>query len=527
MEEALDALQHAAQADPLLAEAQRNLGTVFQSLGRTQEALVCFQKAAAIRPDTLSDAIKSELMVPVIPASNEDIAWWRNRYEHGLEKLLDTSVTLQTPIDQLSNGSFYLAYHNQNNRSLMEKLHQLYRHHVPALTFTAPHINSNHGNQRIRVGFLSEFLFEHTIGKHYQGFIHHLDRTRFEVVVIHGPRARHDDFRSRLDQAADQSITLPNQLADQQQAVAAAELDVLFYPDIGMSSVTYFLAYARLAPVQLTSWGHPDTTGLSSMDYYLSATSNEPAHAQQNYSERLVRLNRLPCFYYRTPTSNIPPCSKAELGLPETGVLYGCPQNLFKLHPDFDAVLAAIAELDINGHLILPAGKYPQWTELLLARWSKTFPILKERVIFTPRMNWQRFMATLSHMDVLLDPLHFGSGNTFYDAMVFGTPVVTCPGRFARGRNVAAAYRQMGIADAPIVDHIEDYAPLAVALGRDTGRRKHLQSSSLAAAGQHLFEDRQAVRELESFLIDAVAAAAQHDRLPEYWFPHPLSQELA
>ena len=152
--------------------------------------------------------------------------------------------------------------------------------------------------------------------------------------------------------------------------------------------------------------------------------------------------------------------------MPETGILYGCPQNLFKLHPDFDAVLAAIAAGDPAGHLILPEGKYPAWTELLKARWAKTFPVLTERVVFLPRMSWDRFMAMMAQMDVLLDPLHFGSGNTFYDAMVNGTPVVTWPGRFARGRNVAAAYRQMGVADAPIAQHLEDYAPLALAFGK-------------------------------------------------------------
>jgi predicted O-linked N-acetylglucosamine transferase (SPINDLY family) len=360
------------------------------------------------------------------------------------------------------------------------------------------------------------------LGKHYQGFIHHLDRSRFEVIVIHSPKSRHDDFRSKLNQAADGALTLPDKLIEQQRAVADLQLDVLFYPDIGMSSVTYFLAYSRLAPVQLTSWGHPDTTGLDSMDYYLSAYCNEPTHAQQNFSERLVRLNRLPCFYYRTAADTIPSLSKAELGLPETGMLYGCPQNLFKLHPDFDAVLAAIAELDPTGHLVIPAGKHPEWTELICARWAKTFPILCQRVIFTPRMNWPRFMATLSHMDVLLDPLYFGSGNTFYDAMIFGMPVITCPGNFGRGRNVAAAYRQMNIADAPIVEWIADYAPLAVALAHDVSRRKQLRQASLQAASDNLFEDMQAVRELESFLSDAVAAAAAAARsvLPENWIPH-------
>ncbi|MEQ1527085.1 MAG: hypothetical protein ABL911_10110, partial [Gallionella sp.] len=111
------------------------------------------------------------------------------------------------------------------------------------------------------------------------------------------------------------------------------------------------------------------------------------------------------------------------------------------------------------------------------------------------------------------------SGNTFYDAMVIGTPVVTWPGKFGRGRNVAAAYRQMKIADAPIAQRLEEYAPLALALGRDPVRRQGLREASLEAASQCLFEDMQAVREFESFLEDAVVAAGHGEKLVENWSP--------
>jgi predicted O-linked N-acetylglucosamine transferase (SPINDLY family) len=191
---------------------------------------------------------------------------------------------------------------------------------------------------------------------------------------------------------------------------------------------------------------------------------------------------------------------------------------MFKFHPDFDEVLAAIVEGDPTGHLILPEGKYPTWTELLKKRWAKTFPVLLERTVFLPRTTWDRFMAIMAQMDVLLDPLHFGSGNTFYDAMLTGVPVVTWPGRFGRGRNVVAAYRQMGVADAPVAQRLEDYAPLALALGRDAERRQALRAASLAAS-RELFEDMHAVREFEAFLEAAVAGAAKGKKLPTGWQP--------
>lgn len=128
-------------------------------------------------------------------------------------------------------------------------------------------------------------------------------------------------------------------------------------------------------------------------------------------------------------------------------------------------------------------------------------------------------MALQKYMDVLLDPIHFGGGNTFYEAMLYGTPVVTWPGRFMRGRIVAGRYRQMGVVDAPVAGNLEDYASLALALGRDTERRGALRAELLEAAGRDLFEDMRAVREFESFLNAAVVAATKGEKLPSGWRP--------
>jgi protein O-GlcNAc transferase len=523
-EDAVTSYHRAVKINPDFAETHFNLGIALQTLGQLDATLISYRRAVELQPQALQYAIYAYLLLPVIPETLASIAEWRERYQNGIAALMNIPGTLDEPGEKLAPPSFYLAYHNTNDRRVMEALCQLFRARVPDLTATAPHVpgwqNSIPSGKRIRVGFVSQFLVQHTIGKLYQGFIRHLDRNRFEVVVIHGSKSRRDIFRQNLDALADKAITLPAKLKDQQQAVAAEELDVLFYPDIGMAQSTYFLAYARLAPVQVTSWGHPDTTGLDTMDYFVSAASLEPEDAEDHYTERLIRLNRLPCLYRPLITSTQILIRK-ELGLPETGTLYGCPQTLFKFHPDFDAVLAAIAEGDSIGRIVLLEG-HASWGKMLRARWAKSFPVLLERVLFLPHMPLDRFMALIAHMDVLLDPIHFGSGNTMYEAMVYGAPIVTWPGKFMRGRIVAAAYRQMGIADAPIVTRLEDYAPLVLALGRDPERRRALRQALLAATEQTLFADMNAVREFEDFLESAVEAAGRGQKLPVGWRPDIL-----
>lgn len=43
----------------------------------------------------------------------------------------------------------------------------------------------------------------------------------------------------------------PRELDKARAAVAREELDILVYPDVGMESLTYLMAFARLAPVQV------------------------------------------------------------------------------------------------------------------------------------------------------------------------------------------------------------------------------------------------------------------------------------
>jgi predicted O-linked N-acetylglucosamine transferase (SPINDLY family) len=431
--------------------------------------------------------------------------------------------TVDNPAKQFCRRFFYLAYHGEDDRPLMTAACRLFRTASPVLNYVAPALASGQlpdraPNDRIRLGFLSQYLCEHTIGKLTQGFIKQIDRARFHVVAIHAPGARMDAISGVIDGMADEVLVLGDDLGRAQHAVADLRLDVLHYPEIGMSHFVYWLAFARLAPVQTVGWGHPTTSGLDSVDYFLSFGAAEPDGAEERYSETLVRLERPPAYYepFLVPTDI---ASRQELGLPEHGALYVCPQALFKFHPDFDGVLADILAQDPSGWVIALDGPQPAWKDRLRERWSRDRPSLSARVLFLPRQPLDRFMKLLAHADVLLDPVHFGSGNTFYESMVFGTPTVTWPGRFMRGRIVAGIYRMLGIADAPIASTLADYAGLAVAIANDRERRERLKSE-LLSKGAALYRDAASVRELEAFLERAVTAAREGRKL-EGWRPLP------
>lgn len=505
-EEALESFRRAQALDPQSAAICCNIGDMLKDLGRDDAAAEHYRRAHACEPENIDWLLVSEAarLMPIV----EDLAQidaQRSALAKALEKLPATEGEIRK-LEEVRLSFFYLAYHGRDDRPLMEQVASLVREKAARLLSGADvPAPPPAGDGRIRVGFVSSLLHAHTIGKLTQGYVQCLDRSRFHVTVIHAPGGRRDKVRDVIDTAADRVVELPNSLVMAWRSMAALQLDVLYYPDIGMVPFTYFLAYARLAPVQAVSWGHPVTTGLSSLDYFLSFDAAEPEGAEAAYTERLVRLQRPPTYYqpFFRPERVLP---RDALGLPDHGRLYGCPQSLFKFHPDFDAVLAEILARDPDGWIVAVEGSKRFFHERLRARWARRFPVLTERVLFLPRMPQDRFMMLLANMDVLLDPPHFGSGNTFYESMVSGVPSVTWPGAFMRGRIVAGTYRWLGIDNPPVAACLGDYAALAVRVAADVSWRTSLRTQLLEKAPR-LFRDEGSVRELEAFFETAVAAA--------------------
>ena len=129
-----------------------------------------------------------------------------------------------------------------------------------------------------------------------RGWVEHLDRARFELHLFHTGLLQDGETRW----AAGQVDRLQQGLGDWTawaKAVSDARLDVLVYPEIGMDATALRLASLRLARVQLASWGHPLTSGLPTLDGYLSAEAFEPEGAQRHYTEKLYPLPGLGCSY--------------------------------------------------------------------------------------------------------------------------------------------------------------------------------------------------------------------------------------
>jgi predicted O-linked N-acetylglucosamine transferase (SPINDLY family) len=315
-----------------------------------------------------------------------------------------------------------------------------------------------------------------------------------------------DETTARFRDAADHFVPVSGdlrKLGQTHRQLGALELDILFYQDVGMEALTYFLSFARLAPLQCVYFGHPDTTGVPTMDCFISNDLYESLAASADYSERLVLLHDLPTlsYYYRPQVSPELP-KRAALGLPEDATIYVCPQTLFKFHPDFDALLKGILERDPRGRLVLIQARISAWNERLLARFRRSMPEVAHRVLFVPPVPHAQFMQLLASSDVMLDPLHFNGANTSLEGLAVGTPVVTLPTRLQRGRHTRAMYLKMGITDC-IAANAGDYIDIAVRLGTDAGLRGELRARILGR-NDALYEDPRVLSEFGRFFIGAL-----------------------
>ena len=100
------------------------------------------------------------------------------------------------------------------------------------------------------------------------------------------------------------------------------------------------------------------------------------------------------------------------------------------------------------------------------------------------------YLCLLETVDLLLDTIYFGSGNTFYESMALGTPVVSLPGEYMRGRIVAGGYKQMNLERPPIAADIQEYVELTVRLAKDAELRAQIKEEIKTAAQKYLFDDK-------------------------------------
>lgn len=498
LDAAEDCFRVALKLKPDDLNTLKRLAFNLYSQNKTEEARSLYDKIIAKEPDKLEHQLEKALCVPILYPSVDAI----NTNREAVKKAFADLIDFQPGVPTLAKQAFYLSYHGQDNRPIMETLAELVHQRINHTQY-----RSKVWNTKPKIGFISAYFSEsHTIGKLNRGMIQAISRDLFDVVVFSIGKT-HEYNQTGDEHPLDEFITLPDgNYYECREKILEQNIDILFYTDIGMDETTFSLAHNRLAKVQCVTWGHPDTTGLKTIDYFISSELIEPENAQEHYTEELFLMKNLPTMY-KCPPFLESDSVRSVLGLSESDTFYTCPQSIFKLHPEFDWVIAEILRRDPNGRMVLLSATAEQANEDLMKRFETNMPDVKDRILFAPRLLRQDFLILLGTADVMLDPFHFGGGNTTFEALSYGTPIVTMPGEFMRGRVTHGCYQKMGYTEL-VANTPEEYVNIAVRVGTDPEFREKVKTA-ISARCHVLYENHDVVRELEEFFINALERIKQ------------------
>lgn len=458
----------------------------------------------AAQPQRLYLLLNRACLAPVVYAQAEEPARWRAaalKDLHTVYALLQTRGTaalkeLAADWAGLYTPSFLWAYQGLDNRELYEVLGAIWTQVLAGLN---PLSATAFSERRVlRVGFVSAHFFEHSVAHAYLELVRYFQAAGAETELYAvRSESQHGATEPWTEMASFQQV-LGSDLQDATRRIRERQPDILIYPEVGMDFNTYLLAAQRLAPLQMVLSGHPETTGLTTLDYFVSSRGRELPEAQAHYSEKLLLLPQMPVIA-QAPTPVSEPLTRADFGLSEALNYYLCPMMPFKIHPENDALFAGILRTDPRAQILCFEYGSPLIREALVARFQLSLGDLAERVLWLPFQAPERFKALVQQLPVALDTRQFGGGNTVRLLLGLGVPLLTWPGAWMKQRVAAEALYWLELPEL-VVDSASAYVATAVRLANDTDFRTTIQTRLRARAGR-LFGQTEGAEALLQFCL--------------------------
>jgi predicted O-linked N-acetylglucosamine transferase (SPINDLY family) len=490
---------------------------ILHEMGDHEGAVRSYRRAVDLAPDDIQ--ARTRLLarrIPSVPVSEVQARGARAIFDAELlefefwlgSKVLDAQGALTAAQQQF----FYLSYEEESNRPLLERYRGACAARLAALEPAAgapppapvAHAHGMQASQRFKLGFVSAHVHDHSVFHAIlRGWLKYLGRERFELHLF-SVGSKHDEVTREARGSVDYFETGPNPTSEWIRTIRNHDLDAVIYPELGMNETTLALAATRLAQRQFAAWGHPETSGLPTIDGYLSADLFEPPQAQDHYSEPLVRLPHLGvhCEPHRVTLTDI---DLRPLGIPTNEPLFICPGVPFKYRPQHDWILAEIARRLGCGTFVFfrhdAANLSRRLQERLAAAFHRARVDPARHLLTIPWQPRTAFFGLLRQADVYLDTIGFSGFNTMMQAVECQLPCVTHEGRFMRGRLGSGILRRIGLAELVAADP-QRYIDLAVGLAEDPAQRARIRETMRLNAGA-AFADLDAVDALARLLLES------------------------
>ncbi len=442
------ALDRAIALDPALPKAHTARGLLLQQSYRLPEATAAFAAALALNP-------------------------------HDLEARSGRLLTLHY-LDDISPAQLAAEH-----RAFGEALAPLEDRTTPALH---PQPDAPRPT-KLRVAFLSQDFRRHSVAWFMLPLLQHLDREQFEIHLVHD-HAIEDDITAQLRDLADHWTNVhgqPDPVVTHHLRAARPHIAIDLAGHTGLHRLAVFAR--RIAPLQVTYLGYPDTTGLPAMDYRFVDPHTDPLDPATDAlaSEQLIRFAATLWSYAPPPASPAvapPPCTVA----PDRTPTFGSFNALTKVSDATVALWARLLDQVPGSRLVLKSAglEQPDLARATLARFA-VHGIAEDRLRLLGRTaDSTSHLDLYRQIDVALDPLPYHGTTTTCEALWMGRPVVTLAGDRHANRVGVSLLTAVGHPEWIATD-AEDYLAIATQLVTDRTRlaqtsaslRAELQTSSL------------------------------------------------
>lgn len=431
----------------------------------------------------------------------------REEYAKNLDHLVhswslinpDPKIWLEV-LDRRSN--FLLAYQGKEDCCLQKQYGEWHSQLVDFVEGKTPEMSRVRVSSKIKIAYISSFFCHHSIAKTTSGFIKYANKNEFEVFVYYLGFIE-DEWMNKIASYADHFIKLPKDLKIIRDRVFNDKIDVLFIADIGMDPITNAMAARRLAPIQITTQGHPVTTGYPHVDYFISSKLMEPDNYQDHYSENVILISSQAMAYPKIQIDSAKK-NRNHFSLPKDLFLFLSSQSLIKYTPQYDETYVEILARTKNSALVFIEASSRGETEVFITRMKQCYVKkgvdFDQRFFMLPRMNENDFHALHQNCDVFLDGLAWSANNSLLEAWANSDiPALILPGMTMRERHTLAHLTMLSLEQC-VAKNEHELVELAVKLKNNESFRAKIRST-ISKNKSILYDDQKAVSEFEQEII--------------------------
>jgi predicted O-linked N-acetylglucosamine transferase (SPINDLY family) len=481
-EEALVSYGRAIELKPEYAEAWNNRGNALNDLRRHEEALASFEKSIALKPDYAEAWSNRGITLNEMKRHQEAVQSFSRALEikPGKEFALSDLISAQIRVCD------WVAFSPRRKilSDCILKSENSVRPFDSLRLFDSPHLqllvaktyfesklkptnvlgsipNLSYG-KKIRLGYFSMDFREHPVAYLMSGLIEYHNRKEFEVFGFSFGADTKDPIRKKLEKSFDEFFDV-SLVSDIEISRLSRQLKIDIAIDLGghTKDSRPAIFFERAAPVQVNYLGYPGTMGSSRYDYLIADTVLIPHENEMHYSENIVYL---PYCYQVNNYLDI--ClnknvSRQDCGLPETGFVFCCFNNSWKILPDlFDSWMRILNSVDQSVLWLLDTSEAASTN---LRKEADARNIDPTRILFAQYVDHESHLSRYKLADLFLDTYPYGAHTTASDALWMGLPLLTLKGGSFASRVATSLLINIGAPEL-VTSSIDQYEARAIEL---------------------------------------------------------------